>query len=29
MTVTSLLPFAFGCTRIGAVLIYFIFIKAE
>ena len=29
MTVTSLLPFAFGFIAICAVLIYFIFIKAE
>lgn len=26
---TSLLPFAFGCLGIGAVLIYFVFIKVE
>lgn len=29
LSVSSLLPFAFGCLAIGAVLIYFIFIKAE
>lgn len=29
MTAASLLPFAFGCLGIGAVLIYFIFIKVE
>jgi len=29
MTATSMLPFAFGCLGIGAVLIYFIFIKVE
>ncbi|HLO25043.1 MAG TPA: hypothetical protein VK187_02945 [Geobacteraceae bacterium] len=29
MSITSLLPFAFGCLGIGAVLIYFIFIKTE
>jgi hypothetical protein len=29
LTVTSFLPFAFGCLGIGAVLIYFIFIKVE
>ena len=29
LTVTSTLPFAFGCLGIGAVLIYFIFIKVE
>ena len=29
MTASSLLPFAFGCLGIGAVLIYFIFIKVE
>lgn len=29
MTATSLLPFAFGCLGIGAVLIYFSFIKVE
>lgn len=29
MTITSLLPFAFGCLAIGAVLIYFTFIKVE
>ena len=29
MNITSLLPFAFGCLGIGAVLIYFIFIKME
>ncbi len=28
-TATSLLPFAFGCLSIGAVLIYFTFIKVE
>ena len=29
LTVTSLLPFAFGCLGVGAVLIYFIFIKTD
>ena len=29
MTATAILPFAFGCLGIGAVLIYFIFIKVE
>ncbi len=29
LTVTTFLPFAFGCIGIGAVLIYFIFIKVE
>ncbi|HYS43277.1 MAG TPA: hypothetical protein VEM32_04780 [Geobacteraceae bacterium] len=29
MTAASLLPFAFGCLGIGAVLIYFVFIKVE
>lgn len=29
LTVTTFLPFAFGCLAIGAVLIYFIFIKME
>jgi hypothetical protein len=29
MTTTSMLPFAFGCLGIVAVLIYFIFIKVE
>lgn len=29
MTASSLLPFAFGCLGVGAVLIYFIFIKVE
>ena len=29
LTVTSFLPFAFGCLGIGAVLIYFVFIKVE
>jgi len=29
MTAASLLPFAFGCLVIGAVLIYFVFIKVE
>ena len=29
MTAPTLLPFAFGCLGIGAVLIYFIFIKVE
>ena len=29
MNVTSLLPFAFGCLAIGAVIIYFTFIKVE
>jgi hypothetical protein len=29
LTATTMLPFAFGCLAIGAVLIYFIFIKAE
>ena len=29
MTITSLLPFAFGCLGIGAILIYFSFIKVE
>jgi hypothetical protein len=29
MTAASMLPFAFGCLGIGAVLIYFIFIKVE
>jgi ABC-type protease/lipase transport system fused ATPase/permease subunit len=29
LTATGLLPFAFGCLAIGAVLIYFIFIKVE
>ncbi len=29
ITATSLLPFAFGCLGIGAVLIYFVFIKVE
>jgi hypothetical protein len=29
MTAMSMLPFAFGCLGIGAVLIYFTFIKVE
>jgi hypothetical protein len=29
MTAASLLPFAFGCLGISAVLIYFVFIKVE
>jgi hypothetical protein len=29
LAVTAFLPFAFGCLGIGAVLIYFIFIKVE
>jgi hypothetical protein len=29
LTATTLLPFAAGCLAIGAVLIYFIFIKTE
>ena len=29
MSVASMLPFAFGCLGVGAVLIYFIFIKVE
>lgn len=29
LTATTMLPFAFGCLGIGAVLIYFIFIKVE
>lgn len=29
MTVTSLLPFAFGCLGIGSIIIYFSFIKVE
>jgi hypothetical protein len=29
MTASSMLPFAFGCLGICAVLIYFIFIKVE
>lgn len=29
LTVTTFLPFAFGCIGIGSVLIYFIFIKVE
>ena len=29
LAVTSFLPFAFGCLGIGAVLIYFVFIKVE
>jgi len=29
LSAASMLPFAFGCLSIGAVLIYFIFIKAE
>jgi hypothetical protein len=29
LTVTGFLPFAAGCLSIGAVLIYFIFIKTE
>lgn len=29
LNVTTFLPFAFGCLGIGAVLIYFIFIKVE
>ncbi|HEY6871366.1 MAG TPA: hypothetical protein VI298_01435 [Geobacteraceae bacterium] len=29
LNVTTFLPFAFGCIGIGAVLIYFIFIKVE
>jgi FtsH-binding integral membrane protein len=28
-SLTSLLPFAFGCLGVGSVLIYFIFIKVE
>ena len=29
LSVSSLLPFAFGSLGVGAVLIYFVFIKAE
>jgi hypothetical protein len=29
LSATTMLPFAFGCLAIGAVLIYFIFIKTE
>ncbi len=29
MSAASLLPFAFGCLGIGAVLIYFVFVKVE
>ncbi|HTG81645.1 MAG TPA: hypothetical protein VL949_06850 [Geobacteraceae bacterium] len=29
MSASSLLPFAFGCLGIGAVLIYFVFVKVE
>jgi hypothetical protein len=29
LSVSTLVPFAFGCLAIGSVLIYFIFIKAE
>jgi hypothetical protein len=29
LSVSTLLPFAFGCLAIGGVLIYFIFIKVE
>jgi hypothetical protein len=29
MSFTTYLPFAFGCLGVGAVLIYFIFIKVE
>jgi hypothetical protein len=29
ISVTSLLPFAFGCLGVGSVLIYFIFVKVE
>ena len=29
LNVTSMLPFAFGCLGVGAVLIYFIFIKSD
>jgi hypothetical protein len=29
LTFTSYLPFAFGCLGVGAVLIYFIFIKTD
>jgi len=29
LTAMTLLPFAFGCLAIGAVLIYFIFIRVE
>lgn len=29
LTATTFLPFAFGCFGVGAVLIYFIFVKVE
>ena len=29
LAVTAFLPFAFGCLGIGAVLIYFVFVKVE
>ena len=29
VSISAMLPFAFGCLAIGAVIIYFIFIKVE